>query len=99
MKKFNSNRSRIELSFQCPTFTKVLLKHLIYAYTLSNEVHSVSIVHDAQQEKSIREKWNSIVPGLAIDCDQESISLGIHTFARLHQARADARIHRILSRL
>jgi amino acid transporter len=45
---------------------KGVVEALIYAYTLSNEVHSVSIVHDAQQEKSIREKWNSIVPGLPL---------------------------------
>lgn len=43
-----------------------VVEALIYAYTLSNEVHSVSIVHDAEQEKSIREKWNSIVPGLPL---------------------------------
>jgi amino acid transporter len=45
---------------------KGVVEALIYAYTLSNEVHSVSIVHDSDQEKLVREKWDSIVPGLPL---------------------------------
>jgi len=45
---------------------KGVVEALIYAYTLSNDVQSVSIVHDDQQEKIIREKWDSIVPGLPL---------------------------------
>lgn len=45
---------------------KGVVEALIYAYTLSNDVQSISIVHDEQQEKMIREKWDSIVPGLPL---------------------------------
>lgn len=45
---------------------KGVVEALIYAYTLSNDVQSVSIVHDADQERMIREKWDSIVPGLPL---------------------------------
>lgn len=45
---------------------KGVVEALIYAYTLTNEVQSVSIVHDSEQEKAVREKWDSIVPGLPL---------------------------------
>lgn len=45
---------------------KGVVEALIYAYTLSNDVQSISIVHDAEQERIIREKWDSIVPGLPL---------------------------------
>ncbi|MEZ4845972.1 MAG: APC family permease [Bdellovibrionota bacterium] len=45
---------------------KGVVEALIYAYTLSNDVQSVSIVHDAEQERMVREKWDSIVPGLPL---------------------------------
>lgn len=45
---------------------KGVVEALIYAYTLTNEVQSVSIVHDSEQEKAVRDKWDSIVPGLPL---------------------------------
>jgi amino acid transporter len=45
---------------------KGVVEALIYAHTLTDDVQSVSIVDNDQQEKILREKWDSIVPGLPL---------------------------------
>lgn len=45
---------------------KGVVEALIYAYTLSNDVQSISVVDNYAQEKALREKWDSIVPGLPL---------------------------------
>lgn len=45
---------------------KGVVEALVYAYTLTNDVRSISVVDNDKQEKLLREKWDSIVPGLPL---------------------------------
>ena len=45
---------------------KGVVEALIYAYTLTNDVQAISVVDSVSQEKLLREKWDSIVPGLPL---------------------------------
>jgi amino acid transporter len=45
---------------------KGVVEALIYAHTLTDDVQSLTIVESELQEKIVREKWDSIVPGLPL---------------------------------